>query len=172
MLIGSVAVIMVSAYKRLDIYEMAYGFTILRVYTQLFIILLGFVFMALLAKIISNRNMAWLSARTVAIAVLFIVWMNAYNPDQMIAKRNLEQYAITHRHDVLAYNSSLSADAIDEIIASSKLLSKEADAKGYFTHSLQNLKNRKLSDENESWMSFNLAKRHEIKRIELLVKTK
>jgi hypothetical protein len=163
---------MVSAYKRLDIYEIAYGFTILRVYTQLFIILLGFVFLALLVKIVANRNMPWLSARIVAIAVLFIVWMNAYNPDQVIAKRNLEQYKITHKHDVLVYNTGLSADAIDEIIISSNLLGKETNMKDHFTGSLQNLKNRKLSDKDEPWMSYNLAKRHEIKQIELLMEKK
>jgi predicted anti-sigma-YlaC factor YlaD len=167
MLIGLVAVIMVSAYKRLDIYEMAYGFTILRVYTQLFIILLGFVFLALLAKIAANRNMPWLSVRIIAIAVLFIVWINAYNPDQVIAKRNLEQYKTAHKHDVLVYNTSLSADAIDEIIVSNNLLSKETNAKDHFTDSLQNLKKRKRSNKDESWMSYNLAKQHEIIQIEL-----
>ncbi|MBI4734170.1 MAG: DUF4173 domain-containing protein [Rubrobacteridae bacterium] len=172
MLIGSVAVIMISAYKRLDIYEMAYGFTILRVYTQLFIILLGFVFLALLGKIIANRDMPWLSARIVGILVLFIVWMNAYNPDQVIAKRNLEQYKITNKHDVLVYNTSLSADAIDEIIISCNLLDKKASTKKLYSESVQNLKNRKLSDKNEPWMSYNLAKQHEIKKIDSLVKVK
>jgi hypothetical protein len=165
-LIGSVAVIMVSAYKRLDIYEMAYGFTILRVYTQLFIILLGLVFFALLIKIAANRNMPWLSARTIAIVVLFIIWMNAYSPDQVIAKRNLDQYKLTHKHDVLAYNTGLSADAIDEIIVSSKLLGRETDSKYLSTDSIEHLKHRQHSDKCEPWMSYNLSKQHEIKQIE------
>jgi hypothetical protein len=171
-LIGSVAVIMVSAYKRLDIYEMAYGFTILRVYTQLFIILLGFVFLALLVKIAADRNMPWLSARTVIIVILFIAWMNAYNPDQVIAKRNLDQYKLTHKHDVLAYNISLSADAIDEIIVSSNLLGKETDAKHLYADAIGHLKIREQSDKREPWVSYNLSKQHEIKRIESLADAK
>jgi len=114
-LIVQVILIMASAFTRLSLYEEAYGFTTLRLYSHAFIILLAIIFCLLLYKIYQDRRENTFSIRVFFSIVLFIVVMNFLNPDAFIARRNIERFEATGKLDI-NYLSHLSDDAIPVII--------------------------------------------------------
>lgn len=121
-LIGFVAVIMASAFKRLSLYEAVYGYTTLRVYTQLFIVALGVAFLLFFIKLIFEKSESWFSARILAFSVAFLIALNAGNPDALIARRNLDRFKENHNPDLLVYTKELSDDSTAELIESERLL--------------------------------------------------
>ncbi|MHB8841064.1 MAG: DUF4153 domain-containing protein [Candidatus Aquicultor sp.] len=155
-LIGQVVIIMVSAFKRLLIYEAAYGYTVLRVYTQVFIVMLGIIFLLFLIKILVHRNEAWFSLRAFAIAVAFLIGLNIINTDQVIAHLNIARYKVTHNKDLLIYNSSLSEDAIDQMVAAYYLL-RDDKREGWIN---DDLKQRLASVEDVPWQSYSVSRAH------------
>ncbi|MEK7627962.1 MAG: DUF4173 domain-containing protein [Patescibacteria group bacterium] len=103
-------VIMISASMRLSLYENAFGFTTLRLYSHAFILLLGVVFVFLAQKILVDGKDETLAFRTFLAVASFLVLMNMFNPDLFIAKKNIERYHTIQKIDA-AYLSELSADA-------------------------------------------------------------
>lgn len=114
-LIVQVLIIMLSSFLRLSLYEQAYGFTIDRLFSHAFTILLAVVFILLLYKIITNGKdntfafSGWISL------VAFLMVMNLLNPDAFIARQNIERYANGGELDTY-YLSRLSSDALPETI--------------------------------------------------------
>ncbi len=155
-LIGQVVIIMVSAFKRLLIYETAYGYTILRVYTQVFIIMLGIMFLLFLIKILAHRSEAWFSLRAFAIAIAFLIGLNVINTDQVIAHLNIARYKVTHNKDLLIYNSNLSEDAVDQMVAAYYLL-RDDKREGWIN---DDLKQRLASVEDVPWQSYSVSRAH------------
>lgn len=114
-LIVQVILIMVSAFKRLLLYEEAYGFTTLRLYSHAFIILLAVIFILLLYKIYKDKRENAFAFRAFVSIVVFLAVMNILNPDGFIAQRNIERFATTGKLDIY-YLGSLSDDAIPETV--------------------------------------------------------
>lgn len=114
-LILQIILIMVSAFTRMSLYEQAFGFTTLRLYTHVFIIFLAVVFALLLYKIhVDKRENAFAFHIFISI-VMFLTVMNFINPDMFIARKNIERFNTTGELDIL-YLSYLSDDAIPETI--------------------------------------------------------
>jgi len=114
-LIIQVVLIMASAFTRLSLYEEAYGFTTLRLYSHTFIILLAIIFCLLLYKIHKDKRENTFAFRVFLSLTLFLAVMNFLNPDAFIAQRNIERFASTGKLDIY-YLSRLSDDAIPDII--------------------------------------------------------
>ncbi len=114
-LIVQVILIMVSAFKRLLLYEEAYGFTTLRLYSHAFIIFLAIIFILLLYKIYKDKRENAFAFRAFVSIIIFLALMNILNPDLFIAQQNIERFATTGKLDI-SYLSRLSDDAIPETI--------------------------------------------------------
>ncbi len=114
-LIVQVILIMASAFIRLSLYEDAYGFTVLRLFSHSFIIFLAVVFCILLYKIFIDSRENTLAFRIFIAVVTFSFVMNILNPDAFIARKNVERFIETEKLDEY-YMTSLSADAIPESI--------------------------------------------------------
>jgi Domain of unknown function (DUF4173) len=99
-------VILASAYRRLHLYEDAFGFTRLRLAADGAIVWLGALFILVLAA----RGARWLPRAVVALSATGILAFAASNPDGRIADRNVDRYERTHRID-LDVLAGLSADA-------------------------------------------------------------
>lgn len=110
-LIAQVLVIMGSAFMRLSIYEAAYGFTTLRLYTHTFIVFLGIIFAFLLYKIYIDSRENMLAFRIFIAVIVFVAGMNVLNPDAFIAQKNLDRYKETGKLDG-NYMANLSEDAL------------------------------------------------------------
>ena len=112
-LVVQVILIMASAFKRLLLYEEAYGFTTLRLYSHAFIIFLAVIFVLLIYKIFKDKQENLFVFRAFVSILIFLAVMNILNPDAFIARRNIERFNAAHELDVY-YLSRLSEDAVPE----------------------------------------------------------
>jgi hypothetical protein len=113
-LIAEVVLIMASAFKRLYLYEQAFGFTTMRLYSHVFVIFLAVVFGLLLLKILRNQAENHFALPAFITAILFLAGMNALNPDAFIARQNLDRFHQTGKLDSY-YIGGLSEDALPEV---------------------------------------------------------
>jgi hypothetical protein len=109
-LVAMVGVMLVSAFQRLVLYEMAYGFTRLRTYTHVFIIWLGLLLLATILLELRNRQRAFGLAAIIA-SLGFAATLSLMNVDGFIVRQNVARYMQGDRLDV-AYLASLSTDAV------------------------------------------------------------
>ena len=113
-LVGLVGAILVSALKRLLLYENAYGFTRLRTYTHVAIVWMGILFAVFLALLFAERLRRFVLV--VALAVLgFTATLNLLNVDSFIVRQNTARLSQTGEIDV-HYLASLSDDAVPGLI--------------------------------------------------------
>lgn len=155
MLIGLVILIMVSAFIRLSIYEGAYGFTRLRLFTQIFIVMLGSMFLIFLYKLIRERGDSWLAVRTFAVALTFLFGVNIANIDATIGQLNINRYKVTHNGELLMYTlSQLSDDAMTEKLIAFDLENPSAAG----TYRQNRFKGHAARLKKQPWQSYNLSR--------------
>jgi hypothetical protein len=136
LLLALTAVLLASAFKRLWLYELAYGFTLMRV--------LPHVFMVWLAALLTWFGVAvWVRPQRLAAGILiaglgFVATLNLLNPDAFIVRENVARYAglsiasapgiIYRNHGEIdvRYLTTLSADATPELVAALPQLSSAA----------------------------------------------
>ena len=110
-LVLQVFVIMASSFMRLVLYEQAYGFTTMRLYSHLFIIWLAVVFILLMVKSYRHHGEAALAWSILLSILIFAGLTNLINPDAFIARKNVDRYQRTGKIDI-SYLNQLSPDAI------------------------------------------------------------
>ncbi len=153
-LIGEVAVIIVSAFKRLSLYIDAYGMTMMRFYVAGAIILLLALFVLLAYKFIKSKPEQFFTFGTLLAVLSFLLVVNVINPDAFIIQSNIDQYNETGKLDV-PYIGGLSADAVPGKI---ELYNKlEGQEKADLGTQLQEQED-KLQRFNENWQSWNLSR--------------
>ncbi len=148
-LIAQVILIMVSAFKRLYLYEQAFGFTTLRLYSHVFVVFLAVIFVLLLVKILKNQTENRFAFPAFIAAIIFLGSMNLLNPDAFIARQNLDRFQQTGKLDG-AYIGRLSEDALPEVKTAISVTT--GDTKQQLVDSLR------LRAEPSDWQSWNLAR--------------
>lgn len=163
-----VMVIMASGFVRLNVYESAYSFTLMRFLVQAFIIWLAIVFLWLFYKIISGLEERRFFFGILISVLAFFAILNILNPDAFIAKKNIEQFAKNGKLDT-KYIFSLSADSVPAIVP---LLEMESYRDKYgevlSRVAARELKDRKLNLEESRryWQSNNLSRNNAFYLIE------
>lgn len=171
---GLVMVMLISAFQRLLLYEMAYGYTWLRLLVHTFMIWLGFVFVWFLLTLwgirLPSRNRAEKRPNGERLALSsgipghfafgvflasigFLTTLNLLNPDQFISRQNLARFEETGNLDVY-YLAGLSADALPVMV--SALPNIPADDRVLVCADLYD--RLEHLDEDESWVSFNIGR--------------
>jgi hypothetical protein len=113
-LVALTTVMLISAGQRMWLYEEAFGFTQLRVYTHVAIVWLGVSFGVFLLALFRIRKNVF-SLGTLLVIVGYLVTINLLNVDSYIAERNIERYHQGHELDI-AFLNILSADAVPVIL--------------------------------------------------------
>ena len=109
-----VTVILISAFRRLLLYESAYGFTRLRSYSHIFMVWLGLLLFVVVILEFSERQRAF--ALAVLAAVLgFVVTLNIINIDGTIVRQNVQRAELGWELDAY-YLNTLSVDAIPALL--------------------------------------------------------
>jgi len=165
-LIMLVLVIMASAFLRLGIYEQAYGFTLLRILVQAFIIWLAAIFLWLGYKIIKNiEDRPFIFGMFLSVVTFFVLF-NLLNPDAFVTRKNIDQFTKSGTLDI-EYLSSLSADAVPLLIP---LLDrpevKDEDGRQLSKEVAAALKNYHESASNQSWQSYNISRQRALRLID------
>lgn len=153
-LIAEVVAILVSAFYRLALYEQAYGFSTIRLYSHALMIWLGVVLVLLALHIVSAQSdvkgRKRFGLRIFFSVSLLLACMNLLNPDAFIAEKNIDRYAETGKIDA-AYLASLSDDAVPVTVH----LLKDADksVRAEFADALA----AKRDGMTESWKSSHIS---------------
>lgn len=128
-MVGLVGIILVSAFKRLLLYESAYGFTRLRTYTHVFMIWLG-ILLAITILLEITNHLQFFSNAALLIGLGFSLTINFLNVDGIIVQRNVQR-SVQHEEIDTAYLASLSTDAVPMLVSlftspESDILTKDA----------------------------------------------
>ncbi|GAA1576076.1 hypothetical protein GCM10009827_117420 [Dactylosporangium maewongense] len=102
-------VIVVSALSRMYTYQKVYSFTGERIFVMAFELLLGTVFIMIMAAGIRWRG-TWIPSATVGLAVIMLLTLAVLNPEDYAARRNIARYQETDKIDAW-YLRALSSDA-------------------------------------------------------------
>ncbi|MEA3310340.1 MAG: DUF4173 domain-containing protein [Chloroflexota bacterium] len=151
LLIALTLIILVSAFQRLNLYEITYGFTWLRLLPHVFMIWLAVLF-ALFLWMLCTRRTRLFAIAALVVALGFTVTLDLLNPEVFIFRRNLERYQWGLELDV-DYLGSLSEDVTPQLLT---LLSSEdaeirQDAGGRLHSNLNKLDARQ---ERAGWMAY------------------
>jgi hypothetical protein len=154
LMVGLVLVILASAFQRLLLYEAAYGYTQLRLYSHVFMVWLAVTFVWFLVAL-------WLRPDRFAIgaflAILgFVLTLNIINPDALIAERNLARYQTTGKLDV-HYLTTLSEDVVPALVlAMDQVTGDEREVLS--SHLRSRLERMEENTRWQNWPSLHLAR--------------
>lgn len=140
-----------SAHYKMSLYEQTYGFTYLRIFVHLFMLMLFILFIVALVGI-WNRKMPLNKVLIVIVLSMFIL-LNYINVDKIIAEKNIDIYYKTQKMDV-QYLTNLSYDAIPEILRLKD--DSNLDVARQVNSYLEDVK-KELREEH-SWYEFNYSK--------------
>jgi hypothetical protein len=116
--IGLTLLIVLVAFQRLQLYEEAYGFTMLRLYSHIFAVWIALIFLFLgadFAGLFGRRR--WFVGAVSVSAMTVLLALNVINPEAMVVSLNINRAQTTHEIDA-QYLASLSNDASPTLIAS------------------------------------------------------
>lgn len=106
-------VVLVSALRRLGLYEDAFGLSVARVLAHTIALWLGVVLLLVVVAGVVERS-GWLPQAVIAAAAVALVGLNAANPEAMIARSQVERFERTGELD-LFFLDGLGADAVPEL---------------------------------------------------------
>lgn len=115
--IGLTLVVVFVAFRRLSLYEEAFGFTMLRLYSHIFAAWIALVFVLLAADMGGLfRRRRWLVGATSISAIAVLLALNLINPEAVVVNLNLQHAQSTHKIDT-QYLAELSSDATPALLA-------------------------------------------------------
>lgn len=121
--IALLVVIMVSALRRMRLYQSEYGMTELRLYTTAFMVWLGIVFVWFAATVLRGRRERF-AYGALAAGLCMVGLLHVLNPDRFIVETNAALVNTGRVFDA-RYASSLSADAVPALINALPQMSME-----------------------------------------------
>jgi hypothetical protein len=154
LLVGLMLVVLASAFQRLLLYEDAFGYTELRLYSHVFMLWLAFVFVWFLIVLWLRQDRFALGAFLAAVG--FLTTLNVVNPDVLIARQNLARYRATGKLDV-RYLTTLSEDVVPVLIDAKDQLN-ETDRGVLDEHLRRRLGQMAANDRWQSWPAFHLSR--------------
>lgn len=106
--------VLASAFQRMLLYEQAYGFTRLRIYTHSFMLWLALVLLLFLVALLRERPRLFTAGSFVS-ALIYLALLNLANPDALIVRENVARYQESGKLDAF-YLTTLSNDAIPALV--------------------------------------------------------
>jgi hypothetical protein len=160
-LVALLLVMLFSAFKRLGLYEEAYGFSRLRTYTHVFLIWLGLLLIVTIALEILRKENLFTFAMLVA-ALGFAISLPILNVDEFIVDQNIQREIHAQAKDSTdldtRYFLDLSDDAIPALVSAYHSPSLPDTVQEEIGASLACINyNRGLDTSEPAWQSFHFA---------------
>ena len=117
-LLVAVAIMLASAFHRVQLYEAAYGYTVARLYAQAYMLVLAAGLVALTLEVVSTVDTGRLFRRVFAVATVTCVVLIFWNHEAWIADENIDRSIATGKEldvDYLAKN--LSPNAVPIVVS-------------------------------------------------------
>jgi hypothetical protein len=115
-LVGETLLLLVSAFRRVWLYEDAYGFTTTRLYAQTYMIVMALVLLRLAWELRAVVDTRRLSRWAAALGVLAFVTLGYWNHEAWIARTNVERGVRTGVMDATYLVRGLSLDAVPALV--------------------------------------------------------
>ncbi len=155
-LVALVAVMLVSAYQRLVLYETAYGFTRLRTYTHVFMVWIAVLLACVVVLDLLQRQRAFAIAALLA-SLGFGLSLTLLNVDAFIFQRNVSRFEQGQALDV-GYLATLSTDAVPVMAAAYQSPATAATTRDRVGAALACIQFQAQNRQDDtSWQSFHLS---------------
>lgn len=154
-----------SAFQRMLLYEQAYGFTELRLYTQSFMVWLGALLVLFVVALVREQPRAFVWGG-LASALVVLAVLNVVNPEQMIVQANLQRYHDIGKLDHY-YLTRLSADAYPALAEALPTLPSDTQSEVLCQLALYH---KDLSDiVADGWRGWNMARSRGLAALDAVV---
>jgi hypothetical protein len=160
-LVALLLVMLFSAFKRLGLYEEAYGFSRLRTYTHVFLIWLGLLLIVTIALEILRKEHMFTLAMLIA-SFGFVISLPILNVDAFIVNQNIQREIHAEANDSTnldaEYFLDLSDDAVPPLVAAYQTPTLPDSVRERVGASLACIRyQRGLDDRKTQWQSFHFA---------------
>jgi hypothetical protein len=160
-LVALLLVMLVSAFKRLGLYEEAYGFSRLRTYTHVFLIWIGLLLIVTIALEMLRRERMFTFAMLIA-SFGFAITLPILNVDAFIVEQNIQREIHTHAKDDTnldaQYFLGLSDDAVPALVSAYQTPTLPNSVREKIGVSLACIHHeRGLDSHKPMWQSFHFA---------------
>ena len=115
-LVVALEIVLLSAFRRVILYEQAYGYTTARVFAQAYMIVIALSLAALAFEITRDRISIAFGRRVAEIALGAFTVLIFWNFEDWIANRNIDRAVTTGKFDA-RYTRQLSRDAVPTLVA-------------------------------------------------------
>jgi hypothetical protein len=114
--VGQVEVLLISALRRLWLYESAYGFTTVRLYAHAYMVAVA-LFLGMLGwGLARGLTSGWLARRAAGIAAVAMAALIYWNHEAWIVRQNVERFVRTHQLDTSYLVWGLSPNAAPALV--------------------------------------------------------
>ncbi|MBW7919827.1 MAG: DUF4173 domain-containing protein [Anaerolineales bacterium] len=176
--VALVLVMLVSAYRRLVLYETAYGFSELRAYTHVFMIWLGLLLVATVVLEILRRERMFALAALVA-AIGFAATLPILNVDAFIVRHNVQRAldgnlasdqsradSVNADQLDISYFIQLSPDALPPLVAAFRADDTPASVRDALGAALACIRYRADEQPDMDWHSYHVSRWNETRLLE------
>jgi hypothetical protein len=118
--LGETQLLLHSAFRRVLLYEGAYGFTTTRLYAQAYMLVVAASLFLLAYELLREPSARRLLGRAGALAVIGMSLMSMWNHESWIVRQNVARHAETGKLDLRYLACDLSARAVPEVLAASE----------------------------------------------------
>lgn len=154
--IAAVLLLLGSAFRRVLLYEAAYGFTTARLYAQVYMgaVAAGLVVLAL--EVARQFDPGRLFRRAAAAALVLFIGLIYWNHEAWIARQNIDRFASTGQLDIPYLAKELSPDAIPAI--GERLASLPEPARDELRLAVLEQSTRRKLDKEPRWFEWNRSR--------------
>jgi hypothetical protein len=153
--IAAVLLLLASAFRRVLLYEAAYGFTTARLYAQAYMCAVAAGLVMLSVEVAGNFDVNRLFRRSWAAATILFILLVYWNHESWIARQNMDRFASTGKLDVTYLTRSLSLDAIPSI--AERLPSVPEPMRSAIRDAVRKRYAKRVEERQRSWYEWNLA---------------
>jgi hypothetical protein len=155
--------VLLTAFRRIALYEAAYGYTVARVRGQAFMIGIAIVLALLAWEIARGLDPRRLARRAGAAAALTIAVLAFWNEEAFIVRRNVARYAVSGQLDMWYLTNQLSPDAIPALFEARTALPVALGDSLYACMYRRNTSARPVP--RDAWYESNLRRREAVRLI-------
>lgn len=116
-LLVAVLIIVASAFYRVSLYENAYGYTVSRLYAQVYMLVLAAALLAVAWGVATTLDTGVLFRRVFAVAIIAFTVLVFWNHEEWIASANIDRYDRIGKLDLLYITRDLSLNAIPVVVS-------------------------------------------------------
>jgi hypothetical protein len=120
--VAEVVMLLVSAFRKMLLYEAAYGFTVSRLWVQAFMVVLALSLGALALELRGAFDVHRLARRSVAAGAAILLGLTYWNHEAWIARQNLDGFTGNGRYDQTYVAEQLSASAVPAALEAARTL--------------------------------------------------